>query len=236
MRTQLRLIALLLPLAALALPAPAAAQWYPAESHLRLNMKPREALVYLDGYFAGTVDDFDGQFQRLHVPSGEHEIIVYLEGYRALKQHVYLGPNATRTIDGSLQKLGAGEAQEPKPEPPERDRMAPPEEMNRPAPQRRPMPQPGPASAPQPPRAPRPEPSQPSRFASLSIRVQPGGATIHIDGERWDGPSNDEHLIVQVAEGHHVIQVERDGYEAFTTELDVRRGDTAPVNVSLRRR
>ena len=46
----------------------------------------------------------------------------------------------------------------------------------------------------------------------------------------------DERLIVQVAEGHHTIEVERDGYERFTTELDVRPGETTPVNINLRRR
>ena len=28
---------------------------------------PAEARVYVDGYYAGTVDDFDGLFQRLNV-------------------------------------------------------------------------------------------------------------------------------------------------------------------------
>jgi hypothetical protein len=92
----------------------------------------------------------------------------------------------------------------------------------------------------QPPRrGPQAAPGEPgaSQYAALSIRVQPAGATVRIDGERWDGPANgDERLIVQVAEGHHTIEVERDGYERFTTEVDVRRGDTTPVNISLRRR
>jgi hypothetical protein len=71
---------------------------------------------------------------------------------------------------------------------------------------------------------------------TLSIRVQPAGAEILIDGERWDGPSGDERLIVQVGEGRHRVEVRKEGYEPFTTEIDVRRGGTAPVNVSLARR
>ena len=35
------------------------------DGSLRLKVKPREASVYVDGYFAGRVDDFDGMFQRL---------------------------------------------------------------------------------------------------------------------------------------------------------------------------
>ncbi|HUR33756.1 MAG TPA: PEGA domain-containing protein [Vicinamibacterales bacterium] len=206
------------------------------ESNLRVNVKPREASVYVDGYFAGKVEEFDGRMQRLHVLPGEHEIVVYLEGYRSLKQRLYLSPNATRTIDGSLEKLGPGDPPEPQPQPDERDRAsAPPDEGYR-QPPRGPVGRRGPADRPPPRRAPRAEPGEPSRFASLSIRVQPGGAVVRIDGERWDGPSGDERLVVQVTEGHHTIEVEREGYDRFTTEIDVRRGETTPVNISLRRR
>lgn len=251
MRNKRHLLALLLPFAALALPATAAAQWrypplYPPygayryaepESNLRLNVKPKDASVYVDGYFAGKVEEFNGRFQRLHLLPGEHEITVYLDGYRSLKQRLYLSPNATRTIDGALERLAAGQAQEPKPEPSERDRdrMAPPDEVNRLPPSRGPMPRRGPSNQPPPRRGPREEPLEASRFASLSIRVQPGGATVRVDGERWDGPSGDERLIIQVSEGHHVVEVERDGYDRFTTDIDVRRGETAPLNIGLRR-
>jgi hypothetical protein len=241
--------ALLFTIATLAVPTHAAAQWryppmYPAyryaepESNLRVNVTPREAMVYVDGYFAGKVEEFDGRFQRLHVLPGEHEITVYLEGFRSLKQRLYLSPNTTRTIDGSLEKLPAGEQAEPQPVPSERDRdrVEPQDQGDRTPPQRGPLPRRGPADQPPARRTAREPQGEPSRFASLSIRVQPGGAVLRIDGERWDGPSGDERLIVQVSEGRHTIEVERDGYEGFTTEIDARRGETVPVNVSLRRR
>src|SRR5262245_22712637 len=41
------------------------------DGSLRLEVKPREAEVYIDGYYAGTVDDFDGTFQRLRVVPGQ---------------------------------------------------------------------------------------------------------------------------------------------------------------------
>jgi len=246
-RNRFHFIALVLPFLTLAVPAPARAQWgYPPygayrylqpESHLRIAVKPSDASVYVDGYFAGKVDDFDGRMQRLHVPPGEHEITVYLEGYRSLTQRLYLSPNATRTLEGTLEKLGPGAPPEPKPEPLERDRDrdryqadAEDELYGRP-PMRGPR---GPVEPPQ-----RRQPGvgvRESRYASLSIRVRPAGAVVLIDGERWDGPDGDERLIVQVAEGRHVIEVEREGYEPFTTEVEVRRGETAPVNITLRRR
>ena len=81
---------------------------------------------------------------------------------------------------------------------------------------------------------PRALPPEESRFASLSIRIRPAGGEILIDGERWEGPaSTDERLIVQVPEGHHVIEVQREGYERFTTEIDVSRGETTPVTHQL---
>ena len=48
----------------------------------RLEVKPRDAQVFVDGYYVGVVDQFDGVFQRLDLPTGEHEVVVYLPGYR----------------------------------------------------------------------------------------------------------------------------------------------------------
>jgi PEGA domain len=203
------------------------------ESHLRLVITPREAMVYVDGYLAGTVDDFDGTFQRLHVAPGDHELVIYLQGYRTIKQHLYLGPDATRKITEKMEKLPAGEMAEPPPqplppveqEPSDRDR-----DRSRPYPREsRPMPPPPPETS---------APSIPDsvRGGSLILRVQPPAAEVRIDGERWVGPSSgDDRLVVQVSEGHHRIEVTKDGYVAFTTEVDVQRGESLPLNVSLAR-
>ena len=240
MRTHLRIVGVLLPLILTALPIPVAAQWgYPAESNLRIAVKPREASVYVDGYFAGKVDDFDGVLQRLHVTAGHHELVIYLEGYRSIKQQLYLGANATRTITGTLEKLAPGETPEPEPRPSETEQRyePPPDETYRqapPPPQRRPGP-PRPAGQSRPEPAPRAGDGATSDSAALSLRVEPDRVVIRVDGERWDGPSGDERLIVQVHEGHHVIEAERDGYERFTTEVNVRAGETVPISISLKK-
>ena len=207
------------------------------ESHLRLVVTPREAMVYVDGYLAGTVDDFDGTFQRLHVAPGEHELVIYLQGYRTIKQHLYLGPNATRKITETMEKLGAGEEAErppepqaPPPPPPDQDggrQPRPDPRANREPPQQPPPPEPS---------APPPPPPESVRGGSLILRIQPASAEVRIDNERWVGPaSGDDRLVVQVSEGHHRIEVSKDGYVAFTTEVDVQRGQSLPVNVSLAR-
>jgi hypothetical protein len=238
-------LAFLVPIPALLFPTIASAQWryppaypgYPAyryqrESNLRIEVKPKDASVYVDGYFAGKVDEFDGRFQRLHVEPGEHDIVIYREGYRSLRRQLYLSADATRTIEGTLEQLGPGDIQDPQPVPSERERVEPRDEA--PPMPRGAIPRRGrPAAPPEPPRR---APDEASQYATLSIEVRPGGGTIRIDGERWDAPEGNERLIVQVTEGRHVIEVDRDGYEHFSTEIDAKRGDTTPVNINLRRR
>lgn len=204
------------------------------ESDLRFNVKPKEAEVYVDGYFAGQVEDFNGAFQRLHVAPGQHDITVFMAGYRSLKQKLYLSPNSTRKIEGALEKLNPGEPLEAAPQP-SPDSRRPDDEFDRVPPSGRP----GTRRLPPPPPRERPDrvpPAATSQSGTLSIRVQPSGATIFIDGERWTGPAgNDERLIVQVPEGRHRVEVEHDGYERSVTEIEVRRMETAPVNVNLTR-
>ena len=46
-----------------------------APSALRIEVKPVEAEVYVDGYLAGSVDEFDGFFQRLNLTPGARSFI-----------------------------------------------------------------------------------------------------------------------------------------------------------------
>jgi hypothetical protein len=43
---------------------------YPNVGSLRLIVEPEKTKVYVDGYYAGVADDFDGIFQRLHLSTG----------------------------------------------------------------------------------------------------------------------------------------------------------------------
>ena len=91
-------------------------RYYDLSSSLRLQVTPREAEVYIDGYYAGTVDNFDGVFQRLNIAPGEHEILVYLDGYRSFTQRFYLQPGKSFTIRHTMEPLGPGEAAPPRPQ------------------------------------------------------------------------------------------------------------------------
>src|SRR5262249_231572 len=92
-------------------------RYYPVDSSVRLEVKPKQAEVFVDGYYAGIVDDFDGTFQRLHLPPGEHEIALYLDGYRTVHQKVYLTPDNTFKVKYQMEKLAAGGQAEPRPRP-----------------------------------------------------------------------------------------------------------------------
>jgi hypothetical protein len=48
---------------------------------LRLKVEPRNAEVYVDGFYAGHVDDFDGAMQKLKIVQGSHQIELRADGY-----------------------------------------------------------------------------------------------------------------------------------------------------------
>lgn len=66
---------------------------------LRIVDAPRFAPVFVDGYYAGEVDDYDGIFQRLNLEPGRHlvEVDVY-PGAPPLEYDVFIEPGRTVTI------------------------------------------------------------------------------------------------------------------------------------------
>lgn len=77
---------------------------YADDGAVRLKVKPSDAEVFVDGYFAGQVDDFDGTFQRLHVEPGPHRIEVRTAGYQPLFFDVRILPGRTVTYAGELKR------------------------------------------------------------------------------------------------------------------------------------
>jgi hypothetical protein len=69
---------------------------------------------------------------------------------------------------------------------------------------------------------------------AVAIRVQPAGAIVLIDGEKWEGPDGPDRLVVHLSEGTHRIEIQKEGFRSFVTEVRIRRGETVPLNVSLR--
>jgi hypothetical protein len=204
---------------------------------LRVQVTPRDTEVFIDNYYAGTADDFDGLFQRLHVEAGAHDVTLFREGYRTVRQRVYIQPTGTFRLRYMMVPLGPGETAEPRPAepaPPPNTPGAPPG-----GPNRFPPPPPGGAPLPQgaypPPQGAYPPPGNRAESTSLSIRVQPANAEVFIDGERWQGPVGDERLVVQIAPGIHHVEARSEGYRTYQSDITVRPGETSTVNISLSR-
>ena len=206
--------------------------YYDGSTALRLQVTPRETEVFIDGYYAGIVDQFDGTFQRLHLQPGQHELQLYLAGHRPFEQKVYLQPTGSFNVKHEMEALAAGE---PEPERPAAKTPPPP-------PNGAPPPTNGSTSARRPP--PRTVTARPgyrdadrsvapTDTGTLSLRVQPGDANITIDGGQWRGPSDNDNLLVQLGAGVHNIQITKEGYRTYHTDITVRRGETTPLNVSM---
>ena len=195
---------------------------YDRASSVRVLVEPKDAQVYVDGYFVGLVDDFDGWAQRLRLVPGEHEIAFYLDGYRPVHEKLLFRPSASYKLRHTLEKLAPGEPAPPRPEPaPGAERRAP----------RRPADEPPGYERSEPPEG---EPSPAAEaFGTLALRVQPEDAVVQIDGDRWDGPLGGSRLQVQLAEGSHSLVVSKDGYRSYTADVEIQSGEVTTVNVSL---
>jgi hypothetical protein len=214
---------------------------YDRGGSIRLQVSPRQAEVFVDGYFAGTVDDFDGVWQRLNIEAGEHEIQVYLAGYRPFSQRFYLQPGKSFNIKHTLETLGPGEP-------------APPRPNGAPSagPYFGPGPGPGPgnnddggrggrgargAGAGRGARGEGPgrgrQGGAPEGFGSLSLRVQPVDAEVLIDGEPWRGSGDNGPLVVQLGAGTHHVEIRKDGYRSYLTDVPLGNGQVRTLNVAL---
>ena len=212
--------------------------WEP-EASVRIEVTPRDAKVYVDGYYAGNVDDFDGSFQRLRVEAGEHEIEIFREGYRTFRQKVYLTRDNTFRIRQALAPLAPGDQPDAKPQPmnpqPGAQGGQAPMQTPRGMP-RRPAGRRGPLADQQGPEPRSGQPGSPSSspYGTLAIKSQPADAEVSIDGENWRGPVGLDRLVIEVAEGSHTVEIRKPGYRTYVTQVQIRRGEATPLNVSLR--
>lgn len=56
-----------------------------ASGGLRLQIRPASAGVYVDGRYAGRVNEFDGNSERLALTPGSHLVVVRAPGYEPLE-------------------------------------------------------------------------------------------------------------------------------------------------------
>ena len=200
---------------------------------IRTLVKPKRAEVYVDGYYAGIVDDFDGAFQKLYLAPGEHVIELRLEGHRDFQQRILVTPGHTQKVHHEMVLLRPGqpgqteeEAEKPvepvgevrQESPVAHDRRAPP---------------PPTSTAPAPPTSPVPGSASRARFGVLKLRVQPAEGQVRIDGEVWGHLGGTDELSIHLPAGRHWIELLRDGQPDFSTEVEIQLGQPTPLNVRL---
>ncbi len=63
--------------------------------------------------------------------------------------------------------------------------------------------------------------------------MRPAGAEIVVDGEVWQGADESDRLVLQLPVGVHRVEITKDGYEAYSADVEVSAGATTPLNVSI---
>lgn len=199
-----------------------------ASSGLRIDVDPQDAEVYVDGYFAGYVDEFDNPFQSLHLVPGGHEIVVYHEAYQPLTRRIYVRPYQNQTLRDALVPLPPGSQAPPRPEPADVE--------SEPA-RRRDAPRgygraPGAAAE----ASEQPAPEERQRLGALSLLLDPADAEILVDDEAFARDTLEERVVIQLAEGRHVVEVRKAGFTSYRQDVLIRKGRTLALRVTLQMR
>jgi hypothetical protein len=72
---------------------------------LRIDLPQRDAEVFVDGYFVGTVDNFDGVLQQANLEAGPHRVEIRSPEFETIEFNVNIEPGRTITYRGSMREL-----------------------------------------------------------------------------------------------------------------------------------
>ena len=83
-----------------------------ATSELKITATPSRAAVFVDGQYAGHVDEFDGVGKAMLLTPGQHRLRIALPGYLPFDTMVDLHPQQklkiqTDLVRGSITKAGS---------------------------------------------------------------------------------------------------------------------------------
>ncbi len=170
---------------------------------VRIMVDKEKAKVYVDGYYAGVVDDFDGLFQRLYVSPGRHDITLKLDGYQTERFDVYVQEGGTVKIKhdmvrGTGEQLNSEYARLQGHEGPDADYYAPPRSDDRYA------------TRPDDRATRAPERRSSDGQGTLRLDVRPDDASVYVDGT-FSGSARDLSRVDLPAGGHRV-EIVRPGY------------------------
>lgn len=208
-------------------------------AYIDTDIQPEDTAVYLDGEPVGTVDDFDGFPRYLAVTPGRHQLTFKAEGHRSVTRSVRVPNGALLQLDFTLPRGDSrrdvdaqGEAEivvpDPSPDdasPPaaapddtERDEADDEAELQEEQPE-----EDAPQSAEEP--------------GFLKIEVEPGDASVYLDGELL-GPASKLtglHGEMRIEPGVHRIEAVRPGYRAGTRRIEVSEGQHLSIELTLRK-
>jgi hypothetical protein len=71
---------------------------------------PKQEQVFVNGNYAGTVDDFNGWTQELHLRPGQYRMEIRESGFNPLDFNVMIPPGKTITYRGELRPVGQSAA------------------------------------------------------------------------------------------------------------------------------
>jgi len=214
---------------------------YPVSSRVtgsvRLMVDPEKTRVYVDGYYAGVSDDFDGIFQRLHVSPGKHEIKLQLDGYQTQRFRVYVVPDETLKIhfdmvkgsgEGSEAVMGDREAAEAYTRDNWRDARDRYESNRRDS---------GSSAR----DGEYEDGDRSNRAATLAdrgpallrLRVEPDDASVYVDGT-FQGTARQAQRL-DLTPGRHRVEVVRPGYRTFERDVEIEADRPSDLDVTLER-
>jgi hypothetical protein len=195
---------------------------------VRVLVEPNETRVYVDGYYAGVADDFDGIFQRLNLAPGRHDISLRLDGYRTQNFKLYVPYDHTIKIHHRMVAGSPTDVSE--------ETLGRPEDV---------------ADAGRYDDRYQDEEDGEDRFdaedrdeddlgrgnvrgaaGTLRLTVLPSDASVYVDGAfRGTGRLR----TLRLPAGHHRIEVVRPGYRTLEREVDVEPGREVEVRFDLER-
>jgi len=75
---------------------------------VQFDVTPKDAQVYVDGYYVGIVDDFEGRHQRLSLTPGAHHIELRAQGFEPAEVDVTIQSRQTTTYRAALTRVSSG--------------------------------------------------------------------------------------------------------------------------------
>jgi len=188
---------------------------YEPTGAIRLKVKPREAEVFVDGYYVGLVDEFDGIFQRLRLEPGPKQLKIRSPGFQTLIVEARIIAERTITYEAGMRPGDPGP--QPRPEPPAAvHENTPPENLS------------GlPVSGKTPQQHGVNYKTPPTTLGGILLKVDPSEARIFVDGY-YVGIVNDfdgsRGLLLK--SGPKTIKIQADGYENLVIKVRIIQGET----------